>query len=196
VHFLSERSRQHFRLVLEHLEKLGLPYEIDDLLLGDDKMPHITFALDLEDEDSTVFGAYGGRFDDYFRREARRKDTTGVGASIFFKKKGASRAHFTAMPAARKPKVYFAQLGLRAKLQGLSVVDMFRQARIPLLQSFDASRLSMQLSTAQAEGVSHLIIMGQREALDGTVIVRTMQNSSQVTVPLSEIPRFLKTLRQ
>lgn len=195
VHFLSERSRQHFRSVLEHLEKLGLPYEIDDLLAGDDKSPHITFALDLKDSDATVLGAYGGRFDDFMRREARRKDSTGVGASLYFRQKGAAKAHFTIMPTAKKPKIYFAQLGLRAKLQGLSVVDMFRQARIPVLQSFDSSRLGMQLSQAQAQGVSHLIIMGQREALDGTVIVRTMQNSSQITVPVSEVPRFLKTLR-
>lgn len=195
VHFLSEKSRQHFRSVLEHLEKLGLPYEIDDTLAGDDKMPHITFALDLIEEDATVFGAYGGRFDDFMRREARRKDMSGVAASILFRKKGAVRAHFSATPAARKPKVYFAQLGLRAKLQGLSVVDMFREARVPLLQTFDSSHFGMQLASAQAGGVSHLIIMGQREALDGTVIVRTMQNSSQVTLPVREIPRFLKTLR-
>jgi histidyl-tRNA synthetase len=195
VHFLSEKSRSHFRMVLEHLEKLGLPYEIDDTLLGDEKMPHLTFALDLEDTDATVFGAYGGRFDEFFRREARRKDMNGVGASIFFRKKGAARSHWGAVPAPKKPKIYFAQLGLRAKLQGLSVVDMFREAKVPVLQTFDSSRLGMQLSQAQAGGVSHLIIMGQREALDGTVIVRTMRNSSQVILPVKEIPRFLKTLR-
>jgi len=195
VHFLSERSRVHFRSVLEHLEKLGLPYEIDDLLAGDDKSPHITFALDLKEADATVLGAYGGRFDDFLRKEAHRKDSTGVGASIFFRKKGTNKPHFTLITTARKPKIYFAQLGTRAKLQGLNVVDMFRQARIPIMQSFDSSRLGMQLAEASAQGVSHLIIMGQREALDGTVIVRTMQNSSQVTLPVSEMPRFLKTLR-
>ncbi len=195
VHFLSERSRVHFRSVLEHLEKLGLPYEIDDMLAGDDKSPHITFALDLKEDDATVLGAYGGRFDDFLRKEAHRKDSAGVGASIFFRKKGAAKTHFTLVPNARKPKIYFAQLGTRAKLQGLHVVDMFRQARIPIMQSFDSSRLGMQLASAQAQGVSHLIIMGQREALDGTVIVRTMQNSSQVTLQVSDMPRFLKTLR-
>lgn len=195
VHFLSEKSRAHFRSVLENLERLGLPYEIDDQLLGDDKGPQITFAIDLGNEDATVVGAYGGRFDEFLRKEARRKDSAGVGASIFFKKKGSTRSHFQLEPVSRKPRVYFAQLGLKAKLEGLSVVEMFREAKVPVLQSFDASRLSLQLSQAQAKGVSHLVIMGQREALDGTVIVRTMQNSSQVTVPLSQIPRFLKTLR-
>ncbi len=195
VHFLSERSRVHFRSVLENLEKLGLPYEIDDQLLGDEKGPHITFAIDLAGEDATIFGAYGGRFDEFLKKEAHRKDSAGVGASIFFRKKGTTRSHFTVVPTARKPRIYFAQLGLRAKLEGLHVVDMFREAKIPVLQTFDSSRLGLQLAQAQAQGVSHLIIMGQREALDRTVIVRTMQNSSQVTVPLAQMPRFLKTLR-
>jgi histidyl-tRNA synthetase len=180
---------------LENLEKLGLPYEIDDTLLGDEKGPHITFAVDLAEADATVFGAYGGRFDEFFKKEAHRKDSAGVGASIYFRKKGTIKSHFQVAPAARKPKIYFAQLGLRAKLEGLTVVDMFREAKIPVLQSFDSSKLGLQLAQASAQGVSHLVIMGQREALDGTVIVRTMQNSSQITVPLAQVPRFLKTLR-
>jgi histidyl-tRNA synthetase len=195
VHFLSERSRVHFRSVLENLEKLGLPYEIDDQLLGDEKGPHVTFAIDLDEEDATVFGAYGGRFDEFLKKEAHRKDSAGVGASVYFRKKGTVRSHFQLEPVNRKPRVYFAQLGLKAKLEGLGVVEMFRQAKVPVLQSFDSSRLGLQLAQAQAQGVSHLVIMGQREALDGTVIVRTMQNSSQVTVPVAQIPRFLRTLR-
>jgi histidyl-tRNA synthetase len=193
--FLSERSRSHFREVLEHLENLGLPYELDDSLVGDDRTQHIMFAIDLADGDATVVTAIGGRYDEYLRQQVRRRDGAGVGASIFFRKKGAAQSTFTAATPAFKPRVYFAQLGLRAKLQGLTVVDMLRAARVPVLQSFDASRLSSQLAAAQAQGVSHLIIMGQREVLDGTVIVRSMQNSAQSTIMLSEFPRFLKTLR-
>ncbi len=195
VHFLSEKSRTHFRSVLEHVEQLGLSYELDDMLVGDERGPHLTFALDFEDGDSTVVGAVGGRFDEYFKRETRRKDSTGVGASLFFRKKGVTVSACQPPSKAYKPKVYFAQLGLRAKLQGLTVVDMLRAARVPVLQSFDTAHLGSQLQTARDLGVSHLLIMGQREALDGTLIVRSMQNSAQTTLSLSEIPRFLKTLR-
>ena len=94
-----------------------------------------------------------------------------------------------------KPKIYFAQLGLRAKLQGLAVVDMMRTAHVPVLQSFDANRLSNQLAVAAQLGVSHLFIMGQREALDGTIIVRTTRNSSQNIINVTEVPRFLRSLR-
>ena len=195
MHFLSEKSRVHFRSILEHLENLGLPYELDDALVGDDRGQHITFAMDMDDADATIVSSMGGRYDEYLKRESRHKNSVGASASIFFRKKGATASSFTCAVATRKPKVYFAQLGTRAKLQGLSVLDMLRSANVPVMQSFDATRFSSQLATAQAQGVSHLLIIGQREALDGTIIVRSMKNSSQVTVHLSEIPRFLKTLR-
>jgi histidyl-tRNA synthetase len=195
MHFLSEKSRVHFRCVLEHLEHLGLPYELDDLLGGDERGPHIAFALDFKEDDATIVGALGGRYDEYLKRESRRKDSTGVGASIYFRKKGVTKQNFITVAPAIKPKIYFAQLGLRAKLQGLAVVDMLRAAHVPVLQSFDANRLSLQLSAAAELGVPYLLIMGQREALDGTVIVRSTRNSSQQIITLNEVPRFLRTLR-
>lgn len=193
--FLSEKSRSYFRSVLEHLEELGTPYELDDTLVGDERLPHVVFAFDLPQGDTTVIAALGGRYDDYLREHARRRDSVGVGASIFFRKKGAAVKNFTTVPTPPKPRIYFAQLGLRAKLQGLKVISALRDARVPVVQSFDAAHLSMQLKAAQECGVSHLLIMGQREALDGTIIVRSMQNSAQSTISLGEIPRFLKSLR-
>lgn len=196
MNFLSEKSRGHFRTVLEHLENLGLPYEIDDLLLGDVRDPHFAFAIDLAEDDATVVAATGGRFDDYLKRQSGRKEGVGVAASIFFRKQGAAKASFTGNGKPLAPKIYFVQLGTRAKLQGLAVVDMLREARIPVSQSFDAAHLSPQLVAAKELGVPFMLIMGQREALDGTIIVRSTQNSSQQIVALAQLPRFLKTLNK
>ncbi len=201
MNFLSERSRAHFREVLEHLERLSLPYEFDDLLMHDERDPRMLFAFDLAQEDATILAGTGGRFDDYLRRLPVRspvrgaKETSGVAASLYFRKAGLSTDSFK-LPAQKiQPSVYFIQLGLRAKLEGLLVLDVLRQAHIPVLQSFDPARLTPQLSAARDAKVSHLIIMGAREALDRTVLVRTMNDSSQTVVGLSELPRYLKTLR-
>ncbi len=194
MNFLSEKSRAHFREVLEHIEGLGFPYELDDLLVSSERESQILFSVDLG-EDATLEGAFGGRFDDHVRKLTSRKDATGVSASVFFHKKGLSASNFSTRAPIRTPKVFFVQLGLKAKLQGLSVLDELRAARVPVLQSFEAGKLSPQLDAAKKAGVSHLIIMGQREVLDGTVIVREVNNSSQTTVQLRALPRFLKTLR-
>lgn len=195
MNFLSEKSRSHFREMLEHLEKLSLPYEFDDLLLGDDREPRVLFAFDLEGEDATILSCLGGRYDDYYKRFSTRKDLAGVAASIFFRKKGLSADSFRLVAPSGAPSVYFVQLGIRAKLEGLAVIDVLRRAQIPVLQSFDSTKLSPQLTAAKQAGVSHLLIMGAREALDGTVLVRAMNDSSQTVVELRELPRYLKTLR-
>lgn len=195
VNFLSEKSRAHFRAVLEQVESLGFSYELDDLLIGDSREQHIVFAVDLASADATVLGSFGGRWDDYLRRTSGRKEGAAVSASIYFRKKGADRSNFSATPKVRAPKIFFIQLGSLAKLQGLSVLDMLWRARVPVSQSFDSSRLSPQLVAATGVGVSHVLIMGQREALDGTVIVREVKNSSQTIVELSQLPRILKSLR-
>lgn len=193
MNFLSEKSRAHFRELLEHLEQLGLPYELDDSLVGDEREPRTTFAIDTA-EDATVVASMGGRYDDHVRRISGRKEATAVHASLYFKKKGLAASSFHLEGPAAKPRLYFVQLGLRAKLRSLEVSDILREARIPVLQSYDSSKLSPQLLAATRAGVSHLIIMGQREALDGTVIVRAADNSAQTTLGLAQLPRYLKTL--
>jgi histidyl-tRNA synthetase len=195
MNFLSEKSRAHFREVLEHMERLGFPYELDDLLVGDDREPRLVFALDTDAEDATILSVHGGRFDEYMRRLSNKKDASAVSASIFFRNNRLARRHFSPAPSVKLPKVYFVQLGMRAKLEGLTVVDMLRSAGVPVAQSFDAQSLGPQLASAKQQGVSHLIIMGQREALDGTVIVRSAHNSSQTIVELSALPRFLKSIK-
>jgi histidyl-tRNA synthetase len=193
MHFLSEKSRIHFREVLEYIENLGLPYEVDDLLVGDEREPRLAFALAIENSDATVLAGMGGRYDDHLRSVTNKKEGSVVSASLFFRKKGIGRS--VVPTKVQHPKIYFVQLGLRAKLQGLLVIDMLRAAQVPVAQSFDAHSLAPQLLSAKAQGVKHLLIMGQREALDGTVIVRSMLNSQQTIVPLTTLPRYLKNLK-
>ena len=142
-----------------------------------------------------MLGSTGGRFDDHFRTYAPRREVAGVSASIYFRKKGMLADNFKLVSPTQIPAVYFIQIGLRAKIEGLSVVDVLRRAQIPVLQSFDSAKFSPQFASARAAGVSHLLIMGQREALDGTILVRAMDNSHQTIVGLGDLPRYLKTLR-
>lgn len=194
MNFLSEKSRIHFREMLEHVESLGLPYELDDMLIGDERESRTTFAVDIEGDDATVLGTLGGRFDDHVRHTSS-KGPAAAAASIYFRKGSLGAASFMSPPKSAAPKIYFVQLGLRAKLRGLEVIDLLRRAQVPTMQSFNATSLAPQLLSAKQAGIAHLLIMGAREALDGTVLLRTMDNSSQTVVPLKDLPRFLKSLK-
>lgn len=195
VNFLSEKSRAHFRNILEQLEALNLPYELDHTLVHDEREQRVLFAVDIEESDAAVYTSMGGRYDDFVRRMTGKKDSAAVSASIFFRRKGTDRSSFMIPQQLPSAKVYFVQLGARAKLHGLTVIDQLRAARIPTMQSFDANHLGEQLAAAQQAHVPYVLIMGQREVLDGTIIVRSSARNTQTIMPLAQLPRFLKTIR-
>ena len=94
----------------------------------------------------------------------------------------------------KKPQVCFIQIGFEAKLKSLEVVETLRHAKIPLYQALAKDKLSSQIQTAENMGIPHIIIMGQKEALEGSVIVRVMKTRMQETVPLTELAGYLKKL--
>ncbi len=190
INYLSERSRAHFKSLLEHLESLGVAYELDDLLSGA-REARTFFVIDLPQNDGTVLAAQGGRYEDP-TQPGGKKEVPGARASIFFRKRCTGKEF--APPAPAKPHLYFVQLGPRARMRGLLVLDLLRHANIAVGQSFDAQALSPQLARAKELGVSYLLIMGEREALDGTVIVRHATDSVQTTLPVASLPHYLQTL--
>lgn len=95
----------------------------------------------------------------------------------------------------KKPKIYFIQLGFEAKMKSLSIIEVLRKAKIPVAQSLSKDNLSSQLATAEKLKVPYTIIYGQKEALDGTVIVRKMKNRSQKSVPIEKLSDYIKHLK-
>jgi histidyl-tRNA synthetase len=92
----------------------------------------------------------------------------------------------------KKPKIFFIQLGFEAKLKSLGIIEILRKAKIPVMQALPKDKLNAQLTSAEELGIPYTLIFGQKEALEGTVIIRDMSNRSQNTVPIANLPVFLK----
>jgi histidyl-tRNA synthetase len=95
----------------------------------------------------------------------------------------------------KKPKVYFIQVGFEAKLKSLNVIEILRKAHVPVAQSLSKDSLGAQLAVAEKSGAPYVIIFGQKEAVEQSVIVRNMETRSQDTVPLSELSTYIKQLK-
>ena len=70
--------------------------------------------------------------------------------------------------------------------------EQFRKAGIPLKASFTRDSIKSQLRIANKLGVRFTLILGQREALDGNIILRDMESSVQETLPLEGIVETIK----
>ena len=164
VGYLCAACKSHFREVLEHLEMLEIPYEINhQLVRGLDYYTRTVFEI--FDPTETI-GWERRMLSPHYRRQPPR--------------------------IIKKPKIFFIQLSFDAKLKAISVIEILRQARIPMAQSIAKDSLGTQLGLAEKLAVPHTIILGQKEALENTVIVRDMQNRSQEVVPLAKLADYLK----
>ena len=137
--------------------------------------------------------AQGGRYDYLAKKLGYRKDTPSVGITIEVDHIIDSPSHKPISPRIqKKPKVYFIQFGFEAKLKSLTVIETLRVAHVPITQSLAKDRLSAQLLVAERLNIPYTIILGQREALDNTVIIRNMATHSQETISIDKLSEYIK----
>jgi len=204
LNHLSTNAKKHFKEVLEYLDSAGITYRIDNTLVrGLDYYSHTVFEIKTTyppteegGTPTTLTVAGGGRYDGLAKLLGSKKPISAVGGAIGIDRLVATEGVKIPSPRIlKKPKVYFIQLGFEAKLKSLSVIEMLRKAHIPISQSLSKDSLGAQLATAEKLGVPFTIIFGQKEAMDGTVIVRNMETRSQDTVKLDELPHYLKNIK-
>lgn len=191
VEYLTEDERRRFWDLLEYLEISGISYELNSSILGSrDLWSHTLFEIASLDEETgvkTVF-ASGGRYDPLATRLLGVPATAAV-ATVVTEIRGKSKA-----PPVKRvaPALYFAHLGPEARRKVLPVLETLRRAGIPVEQSLMQDRLHEQMELAKQARVSYLLIMGHKEAMEGTVLVREMATNSQEAVPVSDLTSYLR----
>ncbi len=201
VSYLSEQSRTHFKEVLEYLEMLEIPYQMHPFLIG-----HRSFCTQtlFEIREGKEAGnphpagqplALGVRYNNLARRIGFKRDLPGIGVRLAYKALKKETRSSARPLKIKKPKVYFVQLGFDAKLKCLKVLEMLRQEKIPLAQSLARDQLQSQLAVAESQKIPYMMIMGQKEAMDDSVILRNMATRSQETIPIKELPKYLRKLK-
>jgi len=192
--YLTEDERKRFWDLLEYLEVFGIPYELSPRVLGSrDFWSHTLYELSFEDAESgsRVPFAYGGRYDPLASRIAG-KVTPAATISIVCEVKGRSAFKAEDKP---EPALYFAHLGLEARRKAFKVLETLRRANIPVHQSLMQERLGDQMDHAKRTQAAYLILMGHKEAVEGTVLVREIATNAQEAIPVEELPGYLRRRR-
>ena len=197
VSSLSNSSKKHFKELLEYLEEMSVSYRINkSLVRGLDYYSETVFEVmeEAKEEGAKPLAICGGgRYDYLANAIGHNKDVPGVGVGIGAERVIGSDWWKGLNPRnVKKPKLYFIQLGFDAKLKSLNIVEMLRKAGIPIAQSLSKDSLSGQLATAEKAGVKAVLIFGQKEATEGTIIVRNMEKRAQDTVPVEELVAYLR----
>jgi histidyl-tRNA synthetase len=193
LEYLSDQSRKHFRDIIEYLDMSETPYEIDAKMLGHHEYySDALFSIDTpqaDGEEGGLLTVRGGRFDNFLERKTKKK-TTAVGAVVILGDRPAPAR--TPRIKLETPSVYIIQLGFGPKVRSLMIVDELRKAGIAVMQDLANDSLSAQLRDAEGKGVKHVIIIGQKEFVDGTVILRDMDARKQEAIANDTIVRRLR----
>jgi histidyl-tRNA synthetase len=198
VSFLSASGKKHFKEVLECLDQMNIPYQIDKMLVrGLSYYTHTVFEIiETAEDGSKMTIAGGGRYDYLGKQLGGKKDVPAMGGSIGMDRIIEQPWFRDLTPRImKKPKIYFIQVGVEAKLKSLNVVEILRKAHVPIIQSLSKDSLGAQLAIAEKSGTPYVMIFGQMEAVHDTVIVRNMETRSQETVPIAELAAYIKHLK-
>src|SRR3989338_650602 len=196
---LCEECKKHFRQVLEFLDEADIPYHLDPYLVrGLDYYTKTVFEIFSErqvkqqegDQEVIVRNAIvgGGRYDTLLKLYGNR-DVPAVGAAAGVERI-VSFLKEQQLAVSKNPKVFLAQLGDLPKKKSLKLLEEFRKAKIQIAESLGRDSLKVQMSRADKLGVRFTLILGQREALDNTIVIRRMDNGTQETV------KFDKTIEE
>jgi len=193
--YLSESSRRHLEEILEYLEALKIPYNVNNNLVGNRKYCGETiFTIvngDNASKDRKVI-AVGMRYSNIAKRLAMKKDIQGVGISLLIKNgKNDNRKLVKKM---KKPIASFVQLGLQSKLLCLEIIENLRKSKIPLYLSLAKDRLGAQVSSVEKYQTPYVIVIGKKEAVERTAIVRENDRHSQNIITLENLPKHMKKL--
>ncbi len=195
ISFLSENSRMHFKEVLEYLEELEIPYRMDPLLVGNRSVASETlFEIRDENTKERTRLCIGFRYNSLARRVGIKRETLCAGVVIFLPS-GTKNERIIKRVRIPKPFLFFLQLGFKAKLKSLKVVETLREIKVPLHQALARDRLVSQIGNAENIKIPYSIIMGQKEAMEDSVIVRDSTSRAQETVKIADLPEYLKKLK-
>jgi len=206
IDHLCEECHSHFKQVLEFLDEIELPYHLNPYLVrgldyytktvfeifkesprGDELSAHLPSSpKGLVKEEGVVRNALvgGGRYDNLVKLLGG-EDTRASGASMGIERIITAikekEVKFSKSPS---PQIFLAQLGNLAKRKSLKLMEEFRQNKIQVGETFGKDCLKVQMKVADRLGVRYTLLLGQREALEGTIIVRDMKSGNQETIKL------------
>ncbi len=193
--FLSEESSTHFKEVLEYLEEIDMPYEIDDQLMGNKNYFSKTIFVITGSEGKGKPKkelARGGRYDELASEIARKRKISAVGLSMDFKAK--TKVPKKKSTAKRDVNIHLIKIGFNARLKSFDIMDTMRKLDIPLNHSLDETKISRQIEHAVESNSKYALIIGHKEATDGKVLIRDMETFSQNEVKLNELPKYARKL--
>lgn len=193
--FHSDEARAHFASVRTGLERLGIPFVINERLVrGLDYYRHTTFEYvggTLDSAQNALGG--GGRYDGLVE-DLGGPPTPGIGFAI-----GVDRTLLACddegvfEPPVSSVRVFV--IDTTGGAEALVLTDQLRRSGISADRAFESRSMKSQMKAADRSGAEVALIIGSDELASGTVVVRPLRGGDQISVHRDDLlPALQKVL--
>ncbi|MBC7073885.1 histidine--tRNA ligase [Candidatus Parcubacteria bacterium] len=192
--YLCDNCKNHFKKVLEYLESLQIPFNLNPYLVrGLDYYTKTVFEIKTtEKEIGALVG--GGRYD-LLGKMIGGKELPGVGGAAGIERiVEVLKEKKKILPKQRECKFFFAQIGELAKREALKIIEELRKNKIEVAEALGKDSLKAQMRTAEKCKAKYVLILGQKEAMLKEIIIKDMVSGKQKVVKLKKLVRELKNL--
>lgn len=179
IDYLCENCRRHFIGVLEGLDELGIVYNLNQKTIGKPWSRRTVFEIRFHAEAGEVTLGTGGHADDLIQ-SLGGLPTQALGFS------GTQQMILAAFELAQvkfasksKVDVFLVPLGDLAAKKTLRLFTELWNHNIMASEFAGPGSIKTQLKLAESNKVSIALIIGQKEARDGTVILRDVRSGMQ-----------------
>ncbi len=182
---LSDASRKRFEDLLEYLEMTETPYELARTLISHGNVWNDT-CFEIIVGGRRV--AWGSRYNELARHFFPSVPFSATGAVL----QVASEGTVSAKAKSSQLRFSFVHIGDEAKCLSIGLAEDFRKAGISLTQDIGVESLTEQISLAERRDSPYLLIMGRKEALESSTILRNRKTHEQTVLPLVDLVERLK----
>lgn len=188
--YLNEESKAYFEQVLQGLETLGIPYEVDDRLVrGLDYYTHTVFEVVSVNEEmgsqSTVFA--GGRYDglvEYFGGP----NMSGIGWAMGLERLIiACEAEGIELGEEPSLDAYVLCLSPKASVAALAITTQLRAAGYKADTDYLQRSFKAQFRTVDRKHAKVAILVGEDDLEKGAVPIKNIATQTQEIVPIDDI---------
>lgn len=184
----------HFKTVLEYLDEVHIPYELDHRLVrGLDYYSRTVFEIYATGKEVEIGAvASGGRYD-YLMEMIGGHLTPAVGGAGGLERLIAvMKAREILLSPRKEKRVFVAHAGDLAKKKAFALLKMLRGEGIIVADSLAKESLKAQLKSADKDGIGIALILGQKEIYENSVIVRDLTTGAQESVSLDRLVADIK----
>ncbi len=193
--YLNENSKDYFKTVLQTLDRLGIPYQVEDTLVrGLDYYTHTVFEIVSINEEmgsqSTVLA--GGRYDGLISYFGGPKEMSGIGWALGMERLIiALEAEGINLNEEDALDCFVMVLDQEAREYAFEVLTEIRAYGYRADMDYQSRSFKAQFKAADRKKAKTAILIGSSEMESGSVTVKLLDRKEQTTLPADELVSYL-----